>query len=142
MKLSAFALCSLLALPAFAAPAAAETMKMSAELKGGAEVPATTSAGTGTVDASYDTATKMLSWKGASMGMTGPATAAHFHGPAAPGANAGVMVPAKVAGDTFEGSAALTDAQAKALLAGEVYFNIHTAANPNGELRGQLAKAK
>jgi len=34
----------------------------------------------------------------------------------------------------------LTDDQAKALTAGQTYFNVHTAANPNGELRGQVVK--
>jgi hypothetical protein len=39
-----------------------------------------------------------------------------------------------------EGSATLTDAQAVDLLAGRYYINIHTAANPPGEIRGQVTK--
>ena len=38
----------------------------------------------------------------------------------------------------LQGSATLTDAQAADLMAGRWYVNIHTAANPNGEIRGQL----
>ncbi len=39
-----------------------------------------------------------------------------------------------------EGSATLTDAQAADLVAGKYYVNIHTAANPGGEIRGQVTK--
>ena len=68
--------------------------------------------------------------------------AAHFHGPAAPGANAGVQVP--VAGGVnsgLDGSATLTADQAKMLENGQMYFNIHTEANKAGEIRGQVMKA-
>src|SRR5437660_12517379 len=75
------------------------------------------SKGTGNAEVDYDTTTKMLTWTVTYDGLTGPATAAHFHGPAAPGANAGVALlignnptsPAK-------GMATLTDAQAADLM--------------------------
>ena len=124
-----------------ATPALAEMMSFKADLKGASEVPAVTSQGTGNVTATYDTVSKQLSWKGTVSGLSGNATAAHFHGPAEPGKNAGVMVPAPgVTTGAFEGSATLTDDQAKALTAGQTYFNVHTAANPDGELRGQVVK--
>ncbi len=124
-----------------ATPVLAEMMSFKADLKGASEVPAVTSQGTGNVTATYDTVSKKLSWKGTVSGLSGNATAAHFHGPAEPGKNAGVMVPAPgVTTGAFEGSATLTDDQAKALTAGQTYFNVHTAANPNGELRGQVVK--
>lgn len=124
-----------------ATPALAEMMSFKADLKGASEVPAVTSQGTGNVTATYDTVSKKLSWKGTVSGLSGNATAAHFHGPAEPGKNAGVMVPAPgVTTGAFEGSATLTDDQAKVLTAGQTYFNVHTAANPNGELRGQVVK--
>ncbi len=122
-------------------PALAEMMSFKADLKGGSEVPPTTSKGAGNVDATYDTASKKLSWKGTVSGLSGNATGAHFHGPAEPGKNAGVMVPVPgVTTGPFEGTATLTDDQAKALANGQVYFNVHTAANPNGEVRGQVLK--
>src|SRR3984885_10475597 len=75
---------------AFAGPAFAAKMK--ATLDGKSEVPPTTSAGTGTADIDYDAGTKKLSWKLTYSGLSGPATAAHFHGPAGPADKAGVAV--------------------------------------------------
>jgi hypothetical protein len=124
---------------AFAGPAFAEKFK--ATLDGKSEVPPNTSAGTGTADIDYDAATKKVSWKVTYSGLSGPATAAHFHGPAEAGKNGGVAVPIpSIASSPAEGSATLTDAQAADLLAGKYYVNIHTAANPGGELRGQVTK--
>jgi len=126
-----------------ASPAFAETMSFKADLKGASEVPAVTTPGTGALTATYDTATKKLSWKGNVSGLTANATAAHFHGPAEPGKNAGVMVPAPgVTAGAFEGSATLTSDQASALMAGNTYFNVHTSANPSGEVRGQVVKGQ
>ena len=103
--------------------------------------PANTSAGNGNADIDYDAATKKLSWKMTYSGLTGPATAAHFHGPAEAGKNAGVAVAIPNATSSpVEGSATLTDAQAADLEAGKYYVNIHTAANPGGEIRGQVTK--
>jgi CHRD domain len=124
---------------AFAGPAFADKMKVT--LDGKSEVPPNTSAGTGTADVDYDAATKKLSWKLTYSGLTGPATAAHFHGPAEAGKNAGVAVAIPNATSSpAEGSAVLTDAQAADLMAGKYYINVHTAANPGGELRGQVTK--
>jgi hypothetical protein len=123
-------------------PAAAEVMKYKAELNGPSENPPTTSKGTGAIEADYDSATKTLTWSGTYADLTGPETAAHFHGPAAIGANAGVMVPVDAKASPFKGSAALTDEQAKAFADGMIYFNVHTAQNKGGEIRGQLAPAK
>jgi len=123
---------------ALAGPASADKMK--ATLDGASEVPATTSAGKGTADIDFDPATKKLTWKLTYSGLTGPATMAHFHGPAEPGKNAGVAVPITPATSGSEGSATLTDAQAADLLAGKYYINVHTEANKGGEIRGQVTK--
>lgn len=112
-----------------------------ATLSGVSEVPATDSKGTGSITATYDPATKHLSWNGTYSGLTGPVTAAHFHGPAAAGANAGVLVPVTATGSPFSGEATLDDAKAADLEAGKLYFNLHTAANPKGEIRGQVERA-
>jgi CHRD domain len=127
------------AIIAVAGPAFAD--KYTVPLSGKAEVPPNNSAGTGVADIDYDPATKKLSWKVTYSGLTGPATAAHFHGPAEPGKNGGVAVAIpNIAASPAEGGATLTDAQAADFLAGKYYVNIHTAANPGGELRGQVVK--
>jgi CHRD domain len=125
---------------AMVSPSMAAMMEFKATLSGKSEVPPNTATGTGTVTASYDSDSKKLTWKGSYSGLTGPATAAHLHGPAPAGKNAGVMIPINPHGPSFEGSATLTDAQAKALTDGDLYVNIHTAANKAGEIRGQLTK--
>ena len=125
---------------AFAAPASAEKMTMKVNLTSAAEVPANDSLGKGTADVSYDSASKMLTWNVTYSGLTGPATMAHFHGPAESGKNAPVVIPFKDAASGASGSATLTDAQASDLMAGKLYINIHTAKHPGGEIRGQVTK--
>lgn len=140
----------LLALPTTAAvalvlagmPARADVIALKANLKGTSEVPPNQSKASGSVAVSYDTADKTLSWKGSYSGLSGPVTVAHFHGPAAVGRNAGIAV-AITLGSTagaFEGSATISETQAADLLAGRWYVNLHTAANPAGEIRGQVLK--
>ena len=123
-------------------PAAlADMVKYKADLKASNEVPAVDSKGSGTLEATYDTASKKLTYTVNYKDLSGPATAAHFHGPADAKANAGVVVP--VAGavtSPIKGEATLTDAQAADLAAGKLYFNVHTAANKGGEIRGQVMK--
>ena len=119
--------------------AQAEMVNLKAAMNASSEVPPTSSSGTGTLTATYDTTTKKLSWKGSYSGLTGPATAAHFH-LGEPGKNGGVVVPITPATSPLDGSATLTDAQAADLLAGKWYVNVHTAANKGGEIRGQVTK--
>ncbi|HEX4327954.1 MAG TPA: CHRD domain-containing protein [Burkholderiales bacterium] len=103
------------------------------------EVPPNSSSGTGMIETTFDKSTNMLSWKLHYSGLTGPAVAAHFHGPAAMGANSGVVVPFQnPISDGLEGHATLTAAQAADFLAGKWYANVHTAANKGGEIRGQV----
>jgi Cu/Zn superoxide dismutase len=125
-----------------ASAAHAETIKMEAKLDAAQQVPPNDSKGAGTAQVTFDTETKKLDWTVEYSGLTGPATGAHFHGPAEPGKNAGVAVP--FTGDLaspIKGSATLTDAQAADLEAGKYYLNIHTAANKDGEIRGQVLKS-
>jgi len=123
---------------AVSAPAFADKMK--ATLNAASEVPPNASPATGTADIDFDPASKKLSWKMTYTGLTGPATMAHFHGPAEPGKNAGIAVPIAPASSPSEGSATLTDAQAADLVAGKYYVNVHTDANKGGEIRGQVTK--
>jgi CHRD domain len=124
------------------APAAfAQAVMYKADLKAASEVPATDSKGTGTLQATYDPASKKLTYTVNYKDLTGPATAAHFHGPADAKTNAGVLVPVTGAlTSPIKGEATLTDAQAKDLADGKMYFNVHTAANKGGEIRGQVMK--
>jgi hypothetical protein len=129
------------ALLALTPAAFAATETYTADLKGTAEVPAVDSKGSGSLNASYDTTSKKLTYTVNYKDLSGPATAAHFHGPADAKANAGIVVPVKeVTPNTLKGEATLTDAQAADLKAGKWYFNIHTAANKGGEIRGQVMK--
>ena len=105
-----------------------------------ASVPPNASTGTGMVMATVDTATKAFNYEVTYSGLTGPATAAHFHGPAAAGANGPPVVPVASPASPIKGTATLNDAQLADLLAGKWYFNVHTAANRGGEIRGQLTK--
>ncbi len=111
-------------------------MKFKADLKGTSEVPPNDSAGTGSGDITVDTTTKKLTYTVTSSGLSGNATAAHFHGPAAAGANAGPVVDISAA--IASGSADITDQHLADLQAGNWYLNIHTAKFPDGEIRGQL----
>ena len=103
------------------------------------EVPPVMATGTSTVDASFDKTTRVLTWKLWYSGLSGQPTAAHFHGPAKAGSNAGVAlgIPGPITNPT-EGKATLTPEQAADLLAGLWYVNVHTAVNPGGEVRGQM----
>src|SRR5258708_1101975 len=112
-----------------------------ADLSGASEVPAVTSPAKGTLTGTYDPATKVFVYKLEFTGVAEP-TAAHFHGPAAAGANAGVALPIGAGAPTSgaEGRATLTDAQAADLAAGRWYANLHSKAHGSGELRGQVMK--
>ncbi len=111
------------------------------QLRSANEVPPVSSIGTGQVDAVLNKDTNLLRWKLSYANLSGPATAGHFHGPAPVGANARVVLPfpGQMA-PVMEGSATLTAAQVADLLAGRWYANIHTAAHPGGELRGQMTQ--
>jgi hypothetical protein len=121
-------------------PAYAEKITLKADLKGTNEVPPNTSPAGGHAEATLDTDTRVLTYKVTYADLTGPALGAHFHGPGEAGKNAGIALPFKVTPSPIEGTATLTDSQVTDLLAGKWYANLHTAANPGGELRGQMMK--
>jgi hypothetical protein len=122
--------------------ARADQINFKADLSGGSEVPPVTTPGKGSAAATLDTGTKMLTWTVDYSGLSGPVTAAHIHGPAAAGVNAGVLVPLGTnLANPIKGSATLTDAQVSDLEAGRTYINLHTADNKGGEIRGQLQRS-
>lgn len=123
------------------ATAKADVLHYMATLTGAAETPPTDANGSGTVIATYDTDTRKLQWTIYYSGLTGPAIAAHFYGPAPVGKSAPIEVPLQPPLDSpMFGSATLTDAEAKDLADGMMYFNIHTAEHKSGEIRGQMEK--
>jgi len=106
-------------------------------LSGGQEVPpVTTSAtGSGTITVAAD---QSISGKITTTGIKG--TAAHIH-VAAPGTNGPVIVPLTKDGENgwaVGPGAKLQDAHYQAFKDGNLYVNVHSAANPNGEIRGQI----
>ena len=118
-----------------------ESQPFTATLTGAQEVPSVTTDGTGSATLFFDPTTNALTWSLTFASLTGPATGAHVHGPAAAGSNADIQVDiGAVSGLTspLAGTATLTDAQASDLLAGLLYLNIHTDLNPGGEIRGQV----
>jgi CHRD domain-containing protein len=137
---------SLVGIAVWAASSQASPLSFKVALTGAQQVPPVQTTATGTADLTYDPATRMLTWSVTSKGLSGPATMAHFHGPAAEGKNAppviwlsekGAAVP-----DPIKGSATLTPEQAQQFTAGEWYVNVHTKANPGGEIRGQVIPPK
>lgn len=109
------------------------------------EVPANKSTATGTADVTYNKDTKMLTYTLNWSGLTGKATMAHIHGTAPRGTSAGVKhdltnVLKKETSGSFTDSVKIdaSDIKEDSLLSGFYYFNIHTPANPGGEIRGQI----
>ena len=113
--------------------------KATATLTASSEVPPANSAGAGEANVALDLKNDKLIWTITYSGLSGAVTGAHFHGPAAVGSKADVAVPIK--GDMLspiKGEATITDEQKTQLLEGKWYVNLHTAANPDGEIRGQV----
>jgi hypothetical protein len=123
---------------AAAAPSQSATVHFMTHLDGASEVPANGTTGMGMVEADLDTTSGAFTYTITYSGLTGPAVAAHFHGPAAAGVNAPPVIPIKELATPIKGSAVLTPAQIGDLQAGKWYLNVHTKANPGGEIRGQL----
>ncbi|RFB68647.1 MULTISPECIES: CHRD domain-containing protein [unclassified Herbaspirillum] len=126
---------ALFAVLSFSSAAIAQTV--SVDLKGASEVPAnnSTASGTGSISVAAD---KSVSGKITTTGIEGKM--AHIHTGVA-GANGPVLVGLTKDGDngwTVPAGAKFTDEQYAAYMAGGLYVNVHTAAHPGGEIRGQL----
>ncbi len=117
------------------------SVALRANLDAKQEVPPNSSPATGMMEGSFNKTTSLLTYKITYSGLTGSATAGHFHGPASTGQNAGVVVPFNNPSNPIQGSLTLTPGQIADLMAGKWYVNIHTAANPGGEIRGQVMPA-
>lgn len=120
---------------------ASATETYRATLSGAQEVPQNSSAGTGSAEVMVNPSTMAMTYRVTYAGLTGPVTMGHIHGPAPAGQNAGVKIPfPSVAQSPITGSVTLTAEQYADLKGGRYYVNIHTAANPGGEIRGQLTR--
>jgi hypothetical protein len=110
---------------------------------GAQEVPPVTTNGTGTLTGTYDAASNTLNYTLNWTGLSGPATMAHFHGPASAGQNAKVLVPINIVNNGVNGSGAgsvqIPDSVEQFFRDGKIYFNVHTDLNKPGEVRGQVS---
>ena len=125
---------------------AANPTKMTVQLNGQDQVPPVQTNGTGTADLTYDPSTRKLTWDITYQNLTSPATMAHIHGPAGPRQNGPVLVWLSKKGaapsSPITGSATLTPDQAKMLMAGQTYINVHSKDHPSGEIRGQITPSQ
>jgi hypothetical protein len=130
----------------WATPTLAASASFDVTLSGAQQVPPVETSGKGMAKLTYDPATRVVHWTITYEGLSGPVTMAHFHGPAEEGKNAGVQVWLAKQGSAVEspikGHATLTPEQAKQFAAGAWYINLHTKANPGGEIRGQVVPPK
>ena len=106
-------------------------------INGAQEVPPVITPGSGFGQVTLDTLLNQLDWNITFSGLLGSETAAHFHGPAPVGSNAGVQINLPV-GSPKIGNAILSDLQVTQVLAGLWYVNIHSTQFPPGEIRGQV----
>jgi hypothetical protein len=107
-------------------------------LSGANEVPANASTAVGS--ANVTVVGNRLAIDGAWDGFDIVDPGAHVHGPAAAGVNAGILFELAYdnAARTFEGTFTMNADQMAYFLAGELYINLHSAAFPGGEIRGQI----
>ena len=131
---------------AFAGMAEAAPESWSVPLTGATQTPPVDTSGSGKADLNYDPATRVVTWTITYSGLSGPATMAHFHGPAAPGKNGPVVIwlskQGSPAASPITGEATLTPEQAEQFTSGLWYVNVHTQAHPAGEIRGQAVPPK
>ena len=137
----AAAWCGLAMVPAHAAPAT-----FAVSLSGAQQVPPVQTSGSGTAMLTYDPDTRHLIWSVTYSGLSGDATMAHFHGPAAAGKNANVLIWISRKGEAMTspatGDVTLTPERAQQFMGGDWYINVHTKDHPGGEIRGQVMPPK
>jgi CHRD domain len=104
------------------------------------------SSATGTISGTFNESTNVLQYKIDWSGLTGNATAMHFHGPATPQESKPVLIPITITTPGASGSVSesitLPDSTEAFLLAGKLYYNIHTDKYKAGEIRGNILPTK
>jgi len=115
---------------------------ISGNASGSQETPSNTVTGTGTLSGTYNSSTNVLNYTITWTGLTGLVTVAHFHGPANAGVSASPIIDITISTNgisgTVTGSATLDATTESYLLNGKIYYNLHTATYPAGEIRGQI----
>ena len=117
-------------------------------MSGAQETPPAATTAIGSLDVSYSKSTKMLTYKVTWSGLTGNPVAMHIHGLAPVSYAAGIVqtilsapnASLFPASGSYSGSLLADGVVVKEvdILNGLYYLNIHTAAYPGGELRGQI----
>ena len=127
----------------YAAPAPAGTRNFVAVLNGGQETPPTTSNAFGVAFLTFDDKTLALCYSITFFSLSTLETAAHIHGPAAPGTSAPVIVGLNpVPGNPKNGCVNLPAKNKKDLKRSMTYVNVHTTRFGQGEIRGQVIPVK
>ena len=142
MKRSIFTLITLLLFTQYTF--SQNSIMFTAKIDGSQEVPAVTTTATGTGTFVLSANGTQLTYHITVNGLSGAITGSHFHNAAA-GTGGGVVKAFSFSGNTASGTwtsadanQPLTDLLLSELLKGKLYVNIHTAANPGGEIRGQV----
>ena len=139
--------------------AQAQTVNFTAALSGGNQNPGVVTGSVGTATVSLNMATQVVTYRVDVYNMPVGVTAGHFH-VGAQGVNGPVVVNFTVVANTsndfgISGTASATDLTARAaqginswedfvqaLLLGNIYANVHSTANPGGEIRGQVVRVQ
>jgi hypothetical protein len=119
------------------------TYKISGAASGAQEVPSFTTAATANLTGQFDASTGDLSYSITWTGLSGDVNAMHFHGPAPAGVNAAVIYPLTVVTNGTSGTSSgsitgIPQATIQDFINGQIYYNLHTALKPGGEIRGQV----
>lgn len=120
--------------------AQAEILKFTASLSPVATVPPAASNASGDSEFTYNTDTRQLEFTVLYQNMSGPPTEGHIRGPASPGANGPAIIGFPALQSPISGTATLSNEEAAALQAGQLYVDIRTAVHPTGEIRGQIGR--
>lgn len=126
--------------------AQAAPVQFEVPLAGTSEVPPVQTAGSGSARLTYDPGTRVVTWDITFSQLSSPATMSHFHGPAAAGKNAPVLIWLSKKGEApaspITGQTTLSPEDAKMFEAGDMYVNVHSQEHPAGEIRGQVVPPK
>lgn len=111
------------------------------QIDGAQENPPTGSTGTGTGTFLLDDVAATLDYNITFSGLSAAETAAHIHGPAPVGTNAGVLFGLGTGDPKIGQWAGISPADISSLTNGLTYVNIHSSNFPGGEIRGQITCA-